>query len=71
MKNFNFNGDVLLEVRKALKMFCLKEYLRYLSQDDLLKIYNYYLSKEQFGDNKYIKESAEFLIMDKKSLIRK
>ena len=69
--NFSFDGDILLEVKKALKNYRLPEYLRYLSQDELIKIYMYFSQKEQVGDNKYIKDSAEFLIMDKRQIRKK
>ena len=69
--NFIYDEDILLkilEVKKALKVFRLPEYLRYLSQEDLVKIYMYFSQKEQVGDNKYIKEEAEFLIIDKSQI---
>lgn len=69
--NFSFDGDILLEVKRALKINRLPEYLRYLSQEDLIKIYVYFSQKEQVGNNKYITESTGFLIMDKSQIRKK
>lgn len=69
--NFSFDGDILLEVKRALKINRLPEYLRYLSQEDLIKIYVYFSQKEQVGNNKYITELTEFLIMDKSQIRKK
>ncbi len=70
MENNEFELEVILGVKQALKEYRLPEYLRSLSQEDIYIIYMYYSKKEQIGDNKYIRECAEHLIMDN-SKVRK
>lgn len=66
-----FDVNIVTDIKNAIKNNYLFPYLRSLSQDELIKVVNIFSSKEQHGDNKIIRETAEFLIIDKSRLRKK